>query len=148
MATIVAHQESTISAPADTVYRILANYTEHHPQILPPAFSEFRVEEGGTGAGTIISFKVTMGGQTTAFRQRVDEPKPGRVLTETDLRTGGVTTFTVTPRGEHVSHVSIETRSPASGGVKGMIEKIVAPRMLAKLYAAELAKLDDYARTI
>ena len=39
--------ESDIAAPPETAYACIANYTEHHPRILPPAFSDFRVEQAG-----------------------------------------------------------------------------------------------------
>jgi hypothetical protein len=140
----VVSDDRVVSAPADEVFRKLADYREHHPKILPPAFSDFRVEEGGVGAGTIISFKVKLGGRTKSYRERVTEPEPGRVLTETDIATGSSTTFTVTPEGELQTRVGISTSFPASGGVQGWLEKMFAPRMLRKLYADELQRLDEY----
>ena len=144
MATIHAMAEGPIAAPAVRVYAILADYREHHPRILPPAFSDFAVEQGGVGAGTVIRFRVTLGGQTRAYRQRVDEPSPGRVLTETDLDSGSVTTFTVTPEGQQ-SRVRITT-TYETAGIRGLIERVLAPRMLRRLYADELTRLDRYAR--
>src|SRR4026209_2900642 len=41
-----------LKAPADVVYRVLADYREHHPRILPAVFSNFVVHERGFGAGT------------------------------------------------------------------------------------------------
>jgi hypothetical protein len=148
VAEIRVGNERAISAPAARVYRILGNYREHHPRILPPAFSNVRVEEGGVGAGTIIAFRLKLGGRGRDFRQRVDEPEPGKVLTETDLATGAVTTFTVKAEGAEKSRVRIDTRFPSSGGVQGYLERTFAPRMLTKLYADELERLDTYARTV
>ncbi len=68
MARIVASAEGAVDASADTVYRYIADMREHHPRFLPPAFSDFRVESGGVGAGTITRFKVTAGGRTREFR--------------------------------------------------------------------------------
>jgi hypothetical protein len=53
-------------------------------------------------------------GQTCTARARVAEPEPGRVLSETDLDNGLVTTFTVQPDGDG-SRVRIETRYEARG---------------------------------
>ena len=61
MARIVISAERTVDAPADAVYRYIADMREHHPRFLPPAFSDFRVESGGVGAGTVTRFKVTAG---------------------------------------------------------------------------------------
>ena len=142
MATVYASAEGTIGAPAELVYAILADYRQHHPRILPPAFSDLTVEQGGVG--TIIRFRLKVGGQTRAYHQRVDEPEPGRVLTETDLQTGALTTFAVTPEGA-ASRVRIETRYEAAG-IRSFVERLLAPRMLQALYAEELARLDRYAR--
>ena len=59
MARNVVSAEGTVNAPADTVYRYLADMRGHHPRFLPPAISEFQVESGGVGAGTVTRFKMT-----------------------------------------------------------------------------------------
>jgi uncharacterized protein YndB with AHSA1/START domain len=145
MSEISITAEGRVGAPAEKVYAYLADYRQHHPRILPPAFSDFAVEEGGVGAGTIIRFKLTVGGRTLQYRQRVEEPVPGRVLTESNDDGSGVTTFTVTPDGDG-SRVRIETKAPSRGGVSGFIERFLAPRLLQPLYNDELARLDRYAR--
>lgn len=142
MAELRVSGDRAVAAPADRVYRLIANYREHHPRFLPPAFSAIEVEEGGVGAGTVIRFRVKTGGRTQTMRQRVAEPEPGRVLTESDGK--GVTTFTVTPNGDG-SHVRIETAwQPV--GVQGFFERLFAPRVMRKLYADELERLDRYAQ--
>ncbi len=51
-----------------------------------------------------------------SVRTRIDEPQPGRVLTETELDQPAVTSFTVTPYGGS-SRVRFETDRQAPGGV-------------------------------
>lgn len=145
MAKITATAEEPVGASSKVVYRYLADYRQYHPLILPPAFSDFVVEAGGVGAGTIISFKVKLGGRTRASRQRVEEPQPGRTLRERDLDGSAVTTFTVSPDGKN-SRVKIETVYEGAKGVAGLIERLLAPRMLANLFREELARLDKLAR--
>ena len=79
MATIHVCAARRVDASAETVYGYLADMREHHPRFLPPAFSEFEVESGGVGHGTITRFKVTAAGRTREYRMRVAEPEPGRV---------------------------------------------------------------------
>jgi uncharacterized protein YndB with AHSA1/START domain len=136
--------ERRIGAPAEQVYRVIADYREHHPRLLPAAFSDFRVEQGGVGAGTVHSFKLTAGGRSRAYRMRVEEPEPGRVLTESDQLSSAVTTFTVTPEGP-ACRVRIETRWQGAGGVGGVFERLFAPRVLRRIYDDELKRLDHYA---
>jgi carbon monoxide dehydrogenase subunit G len=145
MARIVVSAEGSVDAPAETVYRYIADMRQHHPRFLPPAFSDFRVESGGVGAGTITHFKLTAGGRTREFRTKVEEPEPGRVLTESDTGSSSVTTFTVSPQGA-ASLVRISTAWDGAGGIGGLFERMFAPRVMRAIYADELSRLDAYAR--
>jgi uncharacterized membrane protein len=145
MGKIVVSAERVVDAPADTVYRYVADMRDHHPRYLPPAFSDFRVESGGTGAGTITRFTVTAGGRTREYRMKVDEPEPGRVLTESDTGSSLVTTTTVSPRDSN-SLVQIRTTWNGAGGIGGFFERRFAPRVMQAIYADELERLNAYAR--
>jgi len=137
--------ERTIEAPAEAVYGYLADLRDHHPRFLPPAFSDFEVESGGVGAGTVTRFKVTAGGRTREYRMQVAEPEPGRVMTESDTNSSLVTTFTVVPTGAS-SRVSISTTWQGAGGIGGLFEKMFAPKVMRGIYLDELERLNAYAR--
>lgn len=145
MAEIRAMAERSIAAPAERVYSYIADFRQHHPHLLPSAFSAFHVERGGVGAGTVSRFRVTVGGSTRAYHMQVAEPEPGRVLTESDMDSDVVTTFTVTPAGDGC-RVRIETAFSDAGSIKGAAERLFAPHVLGKLYEEELDKLDRYAQ--
>ena len=145
MARILVSAEGMVDAPADTAYHYLADMREHHPRFLPPAFSDFRVESGGVGAGTITRFKVKTGGRTREFRMTVAEPEPGRVLTESDTESSMVTTTTVSARGSG-SLVQISSAWDGAGGIGGVFERMFAPRVMRAIYTDELKRLDAYAR--
>ena len=134
-----------MDAPAETVYRYIADMRDHHLRFLPPAFSDFQVESGGIGAGTVTRFKLTAGGRTREYRMKVAEPEPGRVLTESDTNSTAVTTFTVSAR-DAASLVEISTAWDGAGGIGGVFERMFAPRVLRAIYADELKRLDAYAR--
>jgi hypothetical protein len=140
MTTIRAQDSLHIDAPAAIVYAILADYRDRHPRLLPPAFSNVVVESGGTGAGTVVRFDVKIGGVTRTVRAAVTEPEPGRVLAETDLDRGAVTTFTIEPRGDRACDVTIVTEWTATG-LRAMVERFLAPPKLQKLYREELENL-------
>lgn len=144
MALITVAAERTIDAPAEIVYGYLADMRQH-AQFLPPAFSDYEVEKGGVGAGTVTRFCVNAGGRSRRYRMQVAEPEPGRVLTESDMDSSLVTTFTVEPRGER-SVVKISTGWQGAGGVGGFFERLFAPRVMRKIYADELERLNEYAR--
>ena len=145
MATILVSAERRVSAPAATVYSYIADMREHHPRYLPPAFSDFQVESGGVGAGTITRFNVTAGGRTRQYRMQVTEPEPGRIITESDSGSSLVTTYTVTPE-DGASRVRISTTWEGAGGVGGVFERLFAPRVMRGIYADELERLDAYTR--
>jgi len=145
MARIEVSAEGAVGAPAEAVYRYIADMREHHPHFLPPAFSDFQVESGGVGAGTVTRFKLTAGGRTREYRTKVAEPEPGRILTESDTGSSSVTTFTVSPQGA-ASRVRISTTWDGAGGIGGLFERMFAPRVLQGIYEDELKRLDAYAR--
>ena len=145
MATILVSAERTVDAPAETVYGYIADMRQHHPHFLPPAFSDFQVESGGVGQGTITRFTVTAGGRARQYRMTVAEPDPGRVLTESDSGSSLVTKTTVTPQGS-MSLVQISTTWDGAGGIGGIFERLFAPRAMRGIYADELERLDAYAR--
>ena len=90
-------ESSVIEAPAELVYRTLADYREGHPSILPKQyFISLEVEHGGFGEGTIINFQTRVLGATQSFRSEITEPQPGSVLVETNIgEMAGKTTFTI-----------------------------------------------------
>jgi hypothetical protein len=136
-----------LDAPPRRVYETIANYHTGHPRIVPDQFSNFRVERGGIGAGTVITFDVTVLGRKTAFRAEVSEPEPGRVLVERNVAgSDSVTTFIVEP-GAHPNEavVTIKTDLRDRGGLGGAIEKFVTKRVLRPMYDEELRRLESVA---
>jgi len=132
---------SIINAPQSTLYAILADYRNCHPRILPRKyFSDLVVEQGGMGEGTIIAFMMTLGGKARRARMTVSEPTPGSVLQERDPASDTTTTFTVEAMDHDTSRVTIHT-TWTRRGLRGLIERMVAPAMLRKVYVEELENL-------
>src|SRR5512135_32482 len=135
------------AAPA-TVYELIADYQRGHPSILPPKyFQNLTVEEGGFGAGTRISFQMCSFGTVRQVQAQITEPEPGRRLVETLSDIGIVTEFTVEPvAGTQSSRVTIGTRY-RKPGLRGWLERLLAPAFLRTVYVAELRLLAERART-
>jgi hypothetical protein len=132
-----------IAAAPARVYEVLADYRQGHRHILPKRFSDLTVERGGFGAGTIIRFRLRLGGGRQTFRAAITEPDPGRVLAETNLEGRvAVTTFTVTAEGAgEMSHVTIATELPVRSGMLGAIERFLTTQALQPLYREQLQRL-------
>lgn len=146
MSTVTAYAEKVLDSAAETVYNCIADMRNHHPNFLPPAFSDFAVESGGFGDGSVTTCKFTAGGRTREYRMAVSEPQPGRILREEDTNSSLVTTFTVTANGPDRCTVRINTKWEGAGGVGGFFEKRFAPKALRRIYDDELTRLGAYAK--
>jgi hypothetical protein len=150
MGAVRADAESLIDAPPAAVYAVLADYRTHHPRIMPqPMFSDLEVEQGGIGAGTVFHITVHVAGRTQRLHMRVAEPDPGRVLTETNLDTGVVTEFRVIPGdgsddGGSPTLTRISSQWEARSGIRGLVDRFVAPRLMGRTFSAQLHELGDY----
>ena len=135
--------EAVVDAPAGRTYAVIADYRDGHPHILPrPPFVSLDVEQGGTGAGTVIRFQMRVFGRVRTFRAAITEPEPGRVLAETDLDTGTLTTFTVVPVEDgRKSRVIITTDIETRGGLLGRLERFLVTRLLRPVYQREIEQL-------
>ena len=135
--------EAVVSAPAEVAYALIADYRDGHPRILPrPPFVSLDVERGGTGDGTVIRYQMRILGRTRTFRAAIAEPEPGRVLTETDLDTGAVTTFTVIPVEDgRRSRITITTRPETHGGLLGAAERFLVTRLLQPVLRREIEQI-------
>ena len=76
---------------------------------------------------------------------RVDEPEPGRVLTESDTQSSLVTEFRVVAEGVGC-RVKIDTGWQGASGIGGFFEPMFGPRVLRRVYADELSRLEQYAK--
>lgn len=132
-----------IATPPQQVYALIADYQHGHARILPkPYFVSLTVEQGGIGAGTVINFQMRLMGQVQTFRAAITEPEPGRVLAETVLATGAVTTFTVEPQENgQASQVTIATETPVRNGILGKLEGFFTTQLLQPIYVKELEQL-------
>jgi hypothetical protein len=135
---------TVIDAPAQWIYKILADYRDGHPRILPARyFSSLEVERGGIGAGTVIRFEMRVPGMTRTFHADVTEPEPGRVLVEsnwveTDPSSKSETTFTVEPiNGEQQAQVTISTTLSVANWLEGLL----TTRFLRRVYDQELKQI-------
>lgn len=144
-----AQAERTIGAPPAAVYAVLADYTTQHPKIMPaPPFSDLEVESGGVGAGTVFHITLRMLGRRQRLHMRVGEPQPGRVLTETNLDTGVVTTFTVrSVNGDSTSKARISSEWEPKGALGGLIDRTMMPLVTRWIFGKQLRELERYMRS-
>jgi hypothetical protein len=147
MRQLHAEAGAVIPARPEKVYAILRDYHQHHPQILPKNyFPKLELEQGGSGAGTVFRVWTRALGVEQNFHMDVSEPEPGRVLVETDRASGLRTTFTVRPTQQaQQAHVTIATEWQAQPGFAGLIEKLLTPLLMRRIYRKELQQLADYA---
>ncbi|KAF4406435.1 MULTISPECIES: SRPBCC family protein [Streptomyces] len=141
MAQVEATTERIVEAAPEAVFEALADYSGTRPKLLTEQFSEYEVREGGSGAGTLVHWRL----QATSKRVRdclldVSEPSPGQ-LVESDRNSSMVTTWTVTPAGEGRSKVVVSSVWNGAGGIGGFFEKTFAPKGLGRIYDGVLDRL-------
>ena len=138
---------ANIAAASRDIYRLIADYRLGHPRIVPAEyFRKLRVEQGGFGAGTVISYDMLIFGRMYHLRASVTEPDPGRALVETDLDRDASTTFVVEPLGPRRSRVTIATVISSRSGLPGLFERALMGRFLRRVFEAELRCIDRETR--
>ncbi|HEX2075240.1 MAG TPA: SRPBCC family protein [Geodermatophilus sp.] len=142
MGQVVATAERIVRAPVDRVRSALADYEGARRRTLPEQFSDYRVEAGGQGAGTRVSWRFA----ATSKRVRnqlveVSEPDAD-TLVERDTLSSMVTTWTVHPADTGVSTVRVRTTWQGAGGIGGFFERTFAPKGLRRVYDSLLERLE------
>ncbi|WP_280362146.1 SRPBCC family protein [Nocardia wallacei] len=132
---------SSIVVPADSqrTLEAISDYETVRPRILSSHYRDYKVLEGGKGAGTIAEWTL----QATEKRSRnvhAVVSVSDSIVTERDSNSTLVTTWTVTPSGAG-SLVTVRTSWKGAGGVPGFFEGIFAPLGLKKIQAEVLENL-------
>lgn len=145
MGQVSASSTVLIDADPATVLTAVADYQNVRPKILSEHYHDYRVLEGGQGAGTVATWKLQ------ATKSRVRDVKAtvdvaGHTVIEKDANSTLVTNYTVAPAGPG-SSVTVKTSWTGAGGVKGFFEKVFAPLGLKKIQAEVLANLKKQVET-
>ncbi len=146
MDTYELHVSKKIKADPTLIYRVLSDYRNEHPHILPkPYLAVTAVEQGGVGAGTIVRVQMKVMGVVNHLRLFVTEPIPGREIHEEDPVAGIKTIFALEPDPDHVAcQVRIQTIWQKKQGIKGLIERWLVPPIVRSIYTKELEILKTY----
>ena len=146
MAYYQVEQSKIVNAPPQAVYDVFTDYHEGHQAILPKAyFKQVVVEKGGVGAGTEVVVQMDVFGSKQQFRLRMKEPEPGRVLVEEDVDNNLTTTFLMEPlNGGKQTEVTIRTKMAQKPGLRGLMERLVNPPIMRRIYQEELQNLSEY----
>lgn len=149
MSQIHAQVSAVIAAPPEQVYAVLADYRLAHPAVLPkPFISDYTLEAGGQGAGTVIRQTMNVMRISRQFHITVTEPQPGRLLVESDRHAGVSTTFTIEPLDAgRQTHLTITSISRASPGLMGFLGRLFTPPLIRRMFKQLLRRIDDYLLT-
>jgi hypothetical protein len=142
MGQVVATAERVVRAPADVVRAALADYATTRPAALPEQYSEYRVDEGGRGAGTRVHWRLQATSKRVREQDVVVTEGPDGALVETDTNSSMVTTWTVHPADAGASTVRVRTTWNGAGGIGGFFERTFAPKGLARIHDAMLERLE------
>ncbi len=133
-----ADAEGSVAAPPAEVVAFLTDY-RRRPEILPANYQDYRVVEGGGGAGTVVAYRFKAGPRERDYRMLAETPD-ATTLVERDQGSTLVTTWRVLPAGDG-SRVRIETEWQGASGMGGFFERTFAPKALSRVHADTLARL-------
>jgi hypothetical protein len=143
MLNVIASAE--IEASAEEIYAVFSDYEVAHKAILPkPYFAEMVVLAGGQGAGTVVDVHLEVFGSKKTYHLTVTEPKPGRLLVETDYKTGERTHFIMEPLPNGNTMVTLDSKFKTSTGFAGLIERLITPPVTRYIFKKELENLAAY----
>lgn len=138
MAQVKASASRQIEAPPERVLEFLQDYRGARPQILTDNYREYRVQEGGEGAGTVVAFRFVAGRREREYRLSVEES--GSALLERDQLSSFINTWAVRATGT-ISTVTLEATWQGAGGIGGIFERTFAPLGLRRIYSQVLDRL-------
>jgi uncharacterized protein YndB with AHSA1/START domain len=138
---IHVEEERTIPAPPARVHAALADYAGR-ARILPGNYLDYRVETGGTGAGTVVSYRLRAARRERRYELEVSEPTPGVTLVERDRNSSLVTTWILNPTASGTAtSLRLSTIWEGRDGLAGLFERIFAPRGLHRIHGELLDRL-------
>ncbi|MEC3913916.1 SRPBCC family protein [Nocardia sp. CDC160] len=139
MGQVSASSSIVVSADPQRTLDAIADYETVRPKILSSHYRDYKVVEGGHGAGTVAEWTL----QATEKRSRnvrAAVSVSDSMVTERDSNSSMVTAWTVTPSGSG-SLVTVRTTWKGAGGIGGIFEGIFAPLGLKKIQAEVLENL-------
>ncbi|MEC3955652.1 SRPBCC family protein [Nocardia sp. CDC153] len=139
MGQVSASSSIVVSADPARTLDAIADYETVRPKILSSHYRDYKVVEGGRGAGTVAEWTL----QATEKRSRnvrAAVSVSDSMVTERDSNSSMVTAWTVTPSGSG-SLVTVRTTWKGAGGIGGIFEGIFAPLGLKKIQAEVLENL-------
>lgn len=140
MSKVKATAGAQLQAEPEQVLAFLRDYRDNRPRILTDNYSAYRVEEGGTGDGTVYAYHFAAGGRERDYRLHVQDQHTR--LVERDQLSSFATVWSVDP-APGGSRVTIESSWDGAGGIAGLFEGFFAPKGLRRIYAQVLDRLGD-----
>jgi hypothetical protein len=147
MGEIRVETERVVAAPQAGLFKLVADY-DGRPSYLPPNYEDWRVEQGGLGGGTVVTYRLLTGRRERFYRMLVEEETVGSVLVERDTKSSLTVTWTLTEDDPSRTRVRIVTRWRGAGGVGGLFERRFAPPGLRRIQDDLLARLDRHATEV
>lgn len=139
MPQVTATTEATLPVPPAEALTALGDYLETRPAVLSERYTDYAVESGGTGAGTVVTWRL----HATEKRVRhvvADVTTDDTGVTETDRNSSLVTRYDVRADGAG-SRVVVTSTWAGATGIGGFFERTFAPRGLARIHDEVLANL-------
>lgn len=140
MATrIEVRASKRFAAPPEAVRSLAADYRRRGP-LLPAQYLDWTVESGGTGPGTVVTYRFQAGSRVRPYRLVVEEEADGS-LVERDNSSSFVNRWSFRPDGSGGTEVTLESSWTGGSGIGGFFERTFAPGALRRSHEQLLANM-------
>jgi len=142
MSLVVVKAKRIIDVSPGLAFSFLVDFNTQHPKILPRNFSNYRVEVGGIGTGTVIAYCFRAGKRVRDYRMSIEADEARHRIVERDQGSSLTTTWDLVPLDDGArTSVEIATTWDGAAGIGGFFERTFAPLVLRRVYRDELSLL-------
>jgi hypothetical protein len=127
------------AAPPEAVRSLVGDY-RRRGSLLSANYLDWTVESGGTGAGTVVTYRFQAGSRVRPYRLVVDEDADGS-LVERDTSSSFVNRWSFRADGSGHTEVTLESSWTGGSGIGGFFERTFAPGALRRSHHQLLANL-------
>jgi len=128
-----------VAAPPEEVRALLADY-RRRGSLLSANYLDWTVVSGGTGPGTVVTYRFQAGSRVRPYRLAVSEDEDGS-LVERDESSSFVSRWSLRADAGGGTEVTLESSWTGGSGIGGFFERMFAPGALRRSHQEMLGNI-------
>lgn len=144
---VTATVRSQFKIPSLIVHDYITDYVNKHARFLPVQYCNYRVEAGGQGAGTVISYTLVMRRGSRDLRMNVSEPLIKQTIVESNQDSSYVVRWRLLAQNLDLTDIMLETEwRSRKRGMRALLEHVFATIALRRMHRQTLINLEQLIR--